>query len=267
MAVDPFKPRMVLVVHGVEIGTDAGLHQDDEVRTLIEARLGGIPLNYEVELYRYENLNDKALKKFKDVLGLILDAPIGGVLADKALDLVADVVIARSDTSTAEMIRQGLRERVEAVFQAEQPCYIVAHSLGSIYAFDVINELMKEDEYFDRATRKSWPVQGLVSMGSPIGLPMFRKGARRWVSNLGDGVKWFRWLNYWDRTDPVVSGDIFGQQLAGFQIAERYLDGEPEQGWVIRDRPTDTGKVWLMAHTAYWHDALVGDGIVDLITN
>lgn len=267
MPVDPAKPRKVLVVHGVETGTDADLHQDRLINELIGARLGGLPLRYEVELYRYENINDRAQAKFKMLIDLIAGTPLNSVVANTVLDLVFDVVIALADSSTAATIREGLRRRIVETFELGQPCYIVAHSLGTIYAFDVIKELMKTGGYFDRASRKSWPVQGLVTMGSPIGLGMFRIGTRRRVADLGEGNKWFRWLNYWDRTDPVVSGEIFGKQLRGFKIAENYLATDPRQGWVIRDRPTDTGKVWLMAHVAYWHNPMVGDALVDLITN
>lgn len=267
MAVDPDKPRKVLVVHGVETGTDADLHQDRLINDLIGARLGGLPLRYEVDLYRYENINDRAQAKFKTLIDLIAATPLNMVVADTVIDLTGDVVIALSDGSTAATIRAGLRQRIVETFEMEQPCYIVAHSLGSIYVFDVIKDLMKTSGYFARASRKSWPVQGLITMGSPIGLGMFKVGARRHVANLGAGNKWFRWLNYWDRTDPVVSGEIFGKQLRGLRIAEDYLKADPRQGWVIRDRPTDTGSVWLMAHVAYWHNPMVGDGLVDLITN
>jgi hypothetical protein len=267
MPVDPSKPRKVLVVHGVQSGTDVDLDQDHLVAALIEARLGGLPLQYEVDLYRYENINDRALAKFKRLIGLIAATPLNAIVANTVLDLVGDVVIALADDSTAAGVRAGLRKRIVETYELGQPCYVVAHSLGSIYAFDVINELMKTSGYFERGSRKTWPVQGLVTMGSPIGLGMFRIGSRRRVANLGQGTKWFRWINYWDRTDPVVSGQIFGKHLTGLRIAEKYLAPDLKQGWVIRDRPTDTGKVWIMAHVAYWQNPMVGDGLVDLITN
>jgi len=267
MPVDPAKPRKVLVVHGVELGTNADLDQDTLVNDLIKARLAGLPLQYEVDLYRYENINDTAQANFKVLVDLVAATPLNAILANTTIDMVGDVVIALEDGSTAAVIRDGLRQRIIDVFESEQPCYVVAHSLGSIYAFDVINALMETQGYFDRDSRKTWPVQGLVTLGSPIGLAMFKVGSRQRVAALGAGNKWFRWLNYWDRTDPVVSGEIFGTQLSGLRIAEKYVTDDPNQGWVIRDRPTDTGRVWLMAHVAYWHNPMVGDGLVDLITN
>lgn len=266
MSVNPKKPRKVLVVHGVQTGSDAGLNQHKQIRELINNRLGSVPLKFQTEMYRYENINDRAQRRYKQLVSLLVKTPVGKVVAATAFDLIADVVTSVLDTSTAAKIRAGLRAQILDIYQRGNPCYLVAHSLGTIYAFDVVNELMREEGLFERDSRRTWPVQGLVTLGSPIGLAMFRKGRTR-VSKLGPGNKWFRWVNYWDRTDPVVSGSIFGKQLTGYQIAEKYQTDDPKQGWVIRDRAVDTGRVWLMAHTAYWDNPSVGDGLVDMITN
>lgn len=266
MAVDPKKPRTVLIIHGVQTGDDNDLIQDQLIEQLLKSRLGNMPLQFKTDLYRYENLNNQAQSKYQKLIKLIAANPIGEVLAGNALDLIGDVVTARLDTSTAAQIRQGFKNKILEIFTEGSPCYVVAHSLGSIYAFDVINELIKDKHYFDRNSRRTWPVQGLITLGSPIGLSMFKK-RRQKVQSLGEGTKMFRWLNYWDRTDPVVSGKLFGQTLSGFEIAEKYRTESPNLGWVIRDRPVDTGKAWLMAHVAYWENPMVGDGLFDLVTN
>jgi len=87
------------------------------------------------------------------------------------------------------------------------------------------------------------------------------------VKKLGHGTKWFKWINYWDRTDPVVSGKIFGTQLTGFEVAEKYTSNDTKQGWVIRDVDIDTGKVWIMSHVAYWDSPVFGDGLFNMISN
>jgi hypothetical protein len=267
MSVDPRNPRTVLCIHGVQIGDNDDQQQHEQIRALIESRLGNIPLNYQTEMFRYEDINDEAQALYQQLVDLIMHTPTGHYVAQQALDLCADVVTAYLDTSTAAEIRDSLRAAIIDIFDAGNPCYLVAHSLGTIYAFDVVNDLMKEPGFFDRDSRRSWPVQGLVTMGSPIGLDMFQSAQRDQVTDLGSGDKWFRWLNYWDRTDPVVSGKIFGAQQRGFEIAEHYQSASPEQGWVIRDRVVDTGKHWLLAHVAYWDNPMIGDGIVDMITN
>jgi hypothetical protein len=267
MSVDPTKQRKIIVVHGVQTGEDEDQNQHESIADLIASRLGNSSLDFITQMYRYENINDRAQNKFKRLVRLIAGTPVNRKIASSVIDLVGDVVISLSNGSTAAKIRKGLKEEILQHFTAGNPCYVVAHSLGSIYAFDVINELMKDSHYFDRGSRRSWPVQGLVTLGSPIGLGMFRAHGRRSVTNLGQGTKWFRWKNFWDRTDPVVSGSIFGRQINGYDIAERYRRDTPDQGWVIRDVPIDTGKVWLMSHVAYWEHPLVGDVLVDMVTN
>ena len=263
--VDPQKPRTVLIVHGVQLGGDKDQTQNQQIKENIESRLGGLPLDFKAIMYKYEGVNDKAQEKWKWLLRLIASGPVG-IVSEKALDLIGDVVTAHLNTSTAHEIREGLKHKILDIYESGSPCYLVAHSLGSIYAFDVVNGLMRNKDLFDRQSRRTWPVQGLVTLGSPIGLGLFKKGRSR-ISKLGEGSKWFRWLNYWDRTDPVVSGSIFGKHLPDYEIAEKYRNKSPDQGWVIRDKPVDTGKVWLRAHVAYWDHPVVGDGLADLITN
>lgn len=266
MPVDPKLPRKILVVHGVQTGDDDSLKQDQLIAELIHDRLGDLPLTFECDLYKYENLNDETLRKYKILLDLIVQNPIGQVLADAVLELVGDVVISLVPGGTADRIRTGLKERILAIYESATPCYIVAHSLGSIYAFDVINALIDEGS-FDRASRRSWPVQGLLTIGSPIGLDIFRVTGRDRIASFGPGESWFRWQNIWDPNDPVVSGNIFGAHLTGNKIAERFISDAPAQGWTIHDIASDTGKNWLMAHTAYWQSSVVGDKLIDLIAS
>jgi hypothetical protein len=266
MAVDPTKPRTVLVIHGVQTGDSADLKQHELIAQLLQSRLGNMPLKFTTDLFRYEDLNDQAQGKYQKLIKLIVANPVGHALASKTIDLIGDVVTSRMNTSTAAKIRQGFKEKILDIFEAGNPCYVVAHSLGSIYAFDVINELMAGKEWFDRQSRRTWPVQGLITLGSPIGLSLFNKGRKK-VQPLGEGDKMFRWVNYWDRTDPVISGRMFGQNLTGYEIAEKYRTPSLKQGWVIRDRPIDSGKVWLMAHVACWDNPMVGDGLFDMVTN
>ena len=265
MPVNGNLPVKVLVVHGVQIGDNADLQQDRDIEELLNSRLNGIAVDFDVDLYRYENINDAKTKRLRKLAGLLLNTPAGKIVANTAMDLIFDVVLNLEGGSTAAAIRKGLKEKILEYYANGNPCFVVAHSLGSIYSFDVIGELMRDRNYYDRNAWDTWPVQGLLTIGSPIGLAMFRTRGRQSVPNLGTGMEWFRWFNYWDRTDPVVSGNIFGKQLPGYQIAERYTKNDSKQGWFIRDHIVDTGKTWLLAHTSYWGNSMVGDGLVNLI--
>ncbi|HKP55158.1 MAG TPA: hypothetical protein VJV78_00480 [Polyangiales bacterium] len=276
MSVDPSKPREILVVHGVQHETDGELKQHELVQALLTAHLNGVPVQFTTDLYRYEGLNDAAYSGLESLLSKVLEAllrelPLAELImdgVDKVMDLVEDVVISLSNGSTAHEICDALCERIMRTYRAGGgPLYVVAHSLGSVYALDAINQLIRTrpDGVFDRDRRRTWPVQGLITLGSPLGLDMF--GARRRLTRLGPGRKWFRWFNYWSRTDPVVSGSFYGQPLTGYRIAERFRTVDPRQGWIVHDRVVDSGHAWLPAHLSYWNYAPLGDDLITFISS
>ncbi len=266
MPLDPTKQRKILVVHGVQTGDDSQLHQDDLIRALFAQRQGDITVDHEVVLYKYENINNQALDKIQDLAKHLISDPLGAILAPAIIDIVGDVVISLANGSTANKIRAGLRDMILGYYTDGHPCYVVAHSLGTVYSFDVINELMQRDEYFSRDSRLNWPVMGWVTLGSPLGLDMFKSPGRNKLTELGAGERVFPWRNYYDPNDPVVSGNIFGAQLGNAKIAESYLNNSPTQGWYAEDFRINTGKLHIAAHTAYWNVSSVGDGIVAMLS-
>ncbi len=266
MPVNPEKPRVALIVHGVQTGADKDQNQHLVIKQLIKNRLGNIQLNYKTDIYRYEDINDKTISPAKKLVKLIAKTPVGGKLIEKTMDLIGDVVLNLADNSTAAKVRAGLKKKILDYYQSGNPCYLVAHSLGSIYVLDVVNELMQQNDLFDRKHRTTWPVQGLLTIGSPIGLAMFRRDRSK-LSKMGPGTSLLRWKNCWDRNDPVVSGGIFGKTISGFEIAEKLQSTDKEFGWFIKDVPVNTGKIWLAAHVAYWDLPEVGDILLEMMAN
>lgn len=263
LSVDPKKKRMILIVHGVQVGSDAGLAQDKLIAELVTDRLNGIQVEFGADLYRYENINDNAQERIRQVLGMFGQGLVTRKVVDLGADIVLDVLVNLREGRTAREIREGLKSRILELFEAGHPLYLVAHSLGTVYSFDVVNELMADERYFARESRRSWPVQGLITMGSPLGLKMFRRNK---IYNLGPGRKPFYWVNYWDRTDPVVSGSLYGKPMSGYDVVERFTGGE-DRGWLIQDRVVDIGRAWLRSHTGYWNHPQLGDDLVYMITH
>jgi hypothetical protein len=267
MPVDPDLPRKILVVHGVQTGTSEDQDQHLIVDEAIRDRLNGLPLDFETDIYRYEDLNDEAQRKFRDLVRLLvtaMGAKIPLAATDAAIDLIGDVVVNLADGSTAEAIRTGLETRILDLYEKGNPCYVLAHSLGSVYAFDVVNRLISTNGLFERDRRRTWPVQGLVTIGSPLGLSMFE---RHRVRKLGPGRKLLRWYNYWDRTDPIVSGSFYGRPQQGYRIVERFTNNGPDAGWLIQDRVVDIGRAWLMAHVGYWRHPALADDLITFISS
>jgi len=266
MPADINKQTIIQVVHGVQTTDNPDdLNQHEDIRKLIDRALAGTHFDFSTEMYRYEQLNDKVTALFERLASALFNNVIAAKVTAEVVELVGDVVINLADGSTATQIRQGLKNRILEHFDNGNPCYVVAHSLGTIYAFDVINELMKDKALFQQRDRSTWPVQGFVTFGSPIGLDIFRKNGRESIVGLGFGVPYFVWKNYWDVSDPVVSGNVFGMpRTPTKKIAENYMKNSDRQGWFCQDFATYTGKTWLPAHTAYWNDFTVGQGLVSM---
>jgi hypothetical protein len=277
MPVDFKKPAHILAVHGVQTGEDGDIKSDQQIRALVTRSLADIHVEKEFQVngYVYENINDNSQKFYK----LIADAlsagnPLVATALDKAIDLIGDVVTAAENTSTAHTIRKGLRDAILASYRSHNQLVIVAHSLGTVYALDVINQLIADARYFKGDDRKTWPVQGFVSMGSPLGLGLDIAGVKifekRKINSIpGASFSLFPWHNYYNRLDPVVSGDIFGSPVpidnARGPVEMRYGPSVLASNWLLKGHVVTSGQQWLLAHFAYWSNPVIGDRLVDML--
>lgn len=271
MAVDFDKPPNILVIHGVQRGDDKDLTQHKIIKTNVKAQLAANKIKCDVDIFKYEDINDEATFLVKKALAALTGNMIAGWVVSEAVDIVGDVAIALSEGDVYEKIKSLFRKRILKSFDEQRPLFVIAHSLGSIYAFDTINDLMKEADYFKHNQTETRPVQGLVTIGSPLALDLFE---RDWqdMTNLvptgqtvDDDFKLFPWRNYWDPTDPVVSGSIIGAPWNEWKFKEKYGDKPYDLGWDVRSRTVITGKAHLAAHVAYWKDASVALGVRQML--
>lgn len=278
MSVDFKRPTHIIVVHGVQTGEDEGVKSDEQIRALINRSLADIQVEKEfvVKGYFYENINNEAQDFYRLIAQAIsLRKPLLGPSLDTVIDLVGDVVTAAKNTSTAHIIRKRLKDEILKSYRSYSQVIIVAHSLGTIYALDVINELIGNSHYFKGDDRTTWPVQGFVSMGSPLGLALNIGGVeifeKRSIRSIRDTkFSLFPWYNFYNRLDPIVSGNIFGMpavidEVKG-PVETRYGPSVRKSNWLLRGHPVTSGQQWLMAHVAYWNNPMIGDRLVDLIT-
>ena len=127
---------------------------------------------------------------------------------------------------------------------------------------EIIKITVPREKYFDSDNRRSWPVQALMTLGSPIGLSMFGRDS---VQKIGEAKFPFRWINIWDPTDPVVTGSFYGKPEKGYKIVEDFSK-DTDSGWSIQDRKINTGYAWLKAHLSYWSDPTVGDELITMVS-
>ncbi len=277
MSVDFRKEAHILAVHGVQLGEDEGNECEELVRKLVTKSLSQSHLEREFEVFGffYEDINDQAQKFYKTIASAVSSSiPLAGSALKAVIDIAGDVVTASKGTSTAKKIRNKLKKQILRSYKDGHQLVVVSHSLGTIYALDVINELIGEEEYFDGDDRNTWPVQGLITMGSPLGLAIEILGAtlfeKRQIEPIAKAeFEVFPWHNYFNRLDPIVSGRVFGAPLkvqgAKGPVEHRYGEDTKAAQWLLQGHAVTSGKQWLLAHTTYWKNPKVGDRLVDII--
>lgn len=277
MSVDFTKDACVLTVHGVQTSSNKDIKSDQQITKLVNKSLSDSHLqrNFEVAGYFYEDKNDNAQKVYQYVgKAISSNSPLAGQVLKNVIDLVGDVIIAANNTSTAALIKKDLRSKILESYEQQKQLVLVAHSLGTIYSLDVICDLMKEDGLFNGDDKTTWPVQGFITMGSPLGLDtnilgtaIFEKRNVQPLRNANYTV--FPWHNYFNRLDPVVSGDLFGRPMkitgAKGPLEKRYGDDTKAANWLLQGHAITSGKQWMFAHTSYWKNSKIGDQIVNML--
>jgi hypothetical protein len=277
MSVDFRKDAHILAVHGVQLGEDESIKSEEAVRKIVAKSLSRSHLEREFEVFGffYEDINDQAQKFYKAIaLAVSSGIPLAGSALKAVIDIAGDVVTAAKNTSTAKKIRNNLRKRILRSYKDGHQLVVISHSLGTIYALDVINELIGKEEYFEGDDRNTWPVQGLITMGSPLGLEIETLGAtlfeKRKIEPVANAeFEVFPWHNYFNRLDPIVSGRVFGAPLkvkgAKGPVEHRYGEDTKGAQWLLQGHAVTSGKQWLLAHTTYWKNPKIGDRLVDLL--
>lgn len=278
MAVDLAKPPHIVVVHGVQRGSGMNIKLDRAVSRLVDRVLkqSHITEDYVVRQYVYEHKNDRhPTVRFANLLATAISRgrPLAGRALREAIDLVGDVVINATDSSTASEIRAGLADFILQSHDQGHRVLLIGHSLGSVYALQTLNDLIRNGGLFEGDDRRFWAAQGLVTFGSPLGLDIELPGIRIFpkvaIEAVPSDVERLPWHNFYSRHDPVVSGRVFGTrvEVEGSEgpTERRYRDGTDAAGWLLHGHFVNTGVKWLLAHTAYWKDPTVGVRLVSML--
>lgn len=264
VSIDFTKKKQVLVIHGVQAGGDADLRRHEEIRKNIARHLEDLTVPFTMDIFKYEDVNDEAVFVVKKALAALTNNSIAGWIVEQEVDVTFDVAVAFLKGPIYGLIVERLKERILASYDRQEPLIIVAHGLGTIYAFDAVNDLMKQNGLFRWNRREKRPVQGLITLGSPIALDIFGRDWGSMTDLVPTGLKvdkdteLFPWINCWDPTDPIVSGSLAALPSDAEQFARKFGDKPYLLGWDVRSRTVITGSSHLAAHTAYWNNAYVG---------
>lgn len=168
----------------------------------------------EGELKRYkENWTDVVREKIRDAGGDALDAFKRWFGIDKTADYVLEKKLPDLSRYYEEApIRDELRGRLRREIEkhAGKRILLIAHSMGSIIAYDVLRELGKEQPDF--------PIEHFLTIGSPLGLPHVKMKIMEESFPVRTPTIVRRWSNQADRRDPVAVdlhlADDFGPNAA-----------------------------------------------------
>jgi len=168
---------------------------------------------------------------------------------------VGDIIAYTSEPANSNGIRETVWQQISECCESG-PYSILAHSLGSIIAFDYLYKLFIKKTLLypgdipETNTRKlnryKKNFRHLFTFGSPIGLFMLRQGIL-WrtcdpfssVTNpLPEG---HTWLNFYDRED-----------LAAYPLAQLFGLNEKNKNKSLKDVKVNTGNLVVNSHLNYW---------------
>lgn len=159
-----------------------------------------------------------------------------------ALDAVLDLPIYLGN-DRAKDIRAAVFAKIdEAMGCGVDGIVLIGHSLGSVIAFDVLQEELRG--------RKDSRIKALVTLGSPLEwVTKIRRAMSAEAGELPLGVCGTKWINCYDPQDPVP--------------LRRALDSELFKG--VENVEDISGEKLIDAHCAYWKSQRIAEKIAGLI--
>lgn len=179
----------------------------------------------------YKPAEPGAIKRYKDswldyLRSQALD--FGGDVIDSmkklfGVDTAAEAVLEKKLPDlhryyTEEAVRQELRRRLAKAVQDHQGkrIMLVAHSMGSIIAYDVLRELGRQDP--------AMSISHFVTIGSPLGLPHVKYKIMQESPLVRTPSIVQRWTNLADRRDPVAVDvylkDDYEENFSGVKVTD-----------------------------------------------
>lgn len=152
------------------------------------------------DLVRYKDgWLDTVKDKARGIGGSFMDAMKEWFGVDKAATAVLekklpDLFRYYTEENTRAELRKKLKEAIKQ--NPNKKLMLVAHSMGSIIAYDVLRELGKENPQI--------AVEHFVTIGSPLGMPHVKYRISQESAPVRTPTIVKRWTNLADRRDPVA---------------------------------------------------------------
>lgn len=135
--------------------------------------------------------------------GDLLARPLDWAKQHFGIDEIADAVLRKKLRDLAQYydqaaIRKQLRKRLRdtVLSNKDKPMMVIAHSMGSIIAYDVLRALGRD--------HPSLSIDHFITIGSPLGLPHVKHKIQQENDRVRTPSVVKRWTNFADRRDPVA---------------------------------------------------------------
>jgi hypothetical protein len=248
--------RDVLVLHGVSAGGDdavtghgarleasmlrAGASMTSKIPSVTEVRWASLAQRLTDETLRGGAIRYAAGLADGVISAAALAITVLGSAMGTVADYVADVLVYAEPASRA-IILAHVGQQID-----EHPgCVLVAHSLGSVIALDLIVQRLRAGQ--------TCPVAALVTVGSPLAIdvPLIPGDAYQdRARHLPPGLP--SWVDYYDQDDPIVSGSIWSDAPA--QNLRR-------AGYPCPSLRVDTG-AFVGSHLGYLDHLVIAAGVL-----
>ncbi len=181
---------------------------------------------------------------------------------------IGDIIAYTAEPENKNGIRKSVWQQIEAHCESA-PYSILAHSLGSLIAFDYLYKLFEKntmlypgkkcetDEYKLNCFKDNF--RNLFTFGSPIGLFMLRQG-KLWLGDkpfttiknpVSQGHKW---LNFYDNQD-----------VAAYPLETLFMSNPENASASLEDIIVQTGNMVLNSHTHYWRNKKLAQRIASVL--
>jgi hypothetical protein len=196
----------------------------------------------------------RAFPEYRGGLPPMFDTQIG--FGRYFLTVFMGDVVSYSSSEGERKLRNFVYRQLDTIIRNEAASFsILAHSLGSIIAYDYLYDLFGKPPAKRRKVRQDGKqqLQHFFTTGSPIALFLLRKSHlmldMSGLSSNPVGVprNGGSWVNFWDRQDVMA------------YPLERFF---PK---VVKDRQVDTGSFILNSHLGYWHNRDVAEAVADAV--
>jgi hypothetical protein len=196
----------------------------------------------------------RAFPEYRGTIPPMFDKQIG--FGRYFLTVFMGDVVSYSSTEGERRLRNYVYRELDKIIRHESPSFsILAHSLGSIIAYDYLFDLFGKPNTKRRRVRRDGRqrLDHLFTTGSPIALFLLRKahlmlkaGA---LSKNPVGLRRPRgsWLNFWNHQDVMA------------YPLERFFPR------LVSDRLVDTGSLIFNSHLGYWTNRHVAEQIADTL--